>query len=60
MKIYIKIAKIEANIDDETINKLDLTDPEKLYKYMVKHKLYSYYNKNRQLQNLKILHETFY
>ena len=52
-KFFKNIAKI-ANIDEETIIKLELTNPTNLYNYLVKNKLYSFYNQNRDLQNLSI------
>jgi hypothetical protein len=47
---FKKIAKI-AGISENDINKYDLSDPQKLDDYLVKHKLYSYFHENRDKQN---------
>jgi hypothetical protein len=58
-RYYKELAKI-ANIDDETINNLDLTDPKKLHEYFVKKRLYLYYHRYREKQNLQLLDKEFY
>lgn len=45
-----------ANITDKEIQKYDLTNPKKLNKYLIKNKLYSYFYKNRDNQNLSVLY----
>lgn len=50
---YIKMCYL-ANLSDEEITKYDLTNPKNLDKYLVKHKLYSYFHKNRDKQNLSV------
>lgn len=52
--IFFKKIALIANIDEQTINKLELTNPTNLYNYFVKNKLYTFYNKNRHLQNSTI------
>jgi hypothetical protein len=47
---FIKIAKI-AGISDNDINKYDLSNPQKLNDYLVKHKLYTYFHENRNKQH---------
>jgi hypothetical protein len=47
---FIKIAKI-AGISDNDINKYDLSNPQKLNDYLVKHKLYTYFHENRDKQH---------
>ncbi len=51
---FQKIAKI-AGISDNDINKYDLSNPQKLDDYLVKHKLYSYFNENRDKQHFSFM-----
>lgn len=45
-----------ANLTDEEITKYDLTNPKNLDKYLIKHKLYSYFHKNRDKLNLSVFY----
>jgi len=55
-KTFFKKMCYLANITDKEIQKHDLTDPKKLNNYLIKNKLYSYFHKNRDKQNLSVLY----
>ena len=55
-KLFYKKLCYLANITDKEIKKYDLTNPKKLHKYLIKNKLYSYFHKNRDKQNISVFY----
>ena len=51
---YLKMCKL-ISLNDNIINKFNLTDPQNLIQYLIKHEYFSKFHKNRNKQNIYYL-----